>query len=89
MRGEFIRGWDDGRGVDSGRAFGNAQGHAFESHVHSFIIWGPGAAGTFTNSTKVAATITDAASVNTVSTNTNGSTETRPRNLSLLACIKT
>lgn len=25
LRGEFIRGWDDGRGVDSGRAFGSAQ----------------------------------------------------------------
>lgn len=25
LRGEFMRGWDDGRGVDSGRAFGSAQ----------------------------------------------------------------
>lgn len=25
LRGEFTRGWDDGRGVDSGRAFGSAQ----------------------------------------------------------------
>lgn len=25
LRGEFPRGWDDGRGVDSGRAFGSAQ----------------------------------------------------------------
>jgi phage-related tail fiber protein len=25
LRGEFIRGWDDGRSVDSGRAFGSAQ----------------------------------------------------------------
>ena len=25
MRGEFPRGWDDGRGVDSGRSFGAAQ----------------------------------------------------------------
>ena len=25
MRGEFPRGWDDGRGVDSGRSFGSAQ----------------------------------------------------------------
>lgn len=27
LRGEFLRGWDDSRGVDSGRAFGTAQGH--------------------------------------------------------------
>lgn len=25
LRGEFVRGWDDGRGVDAGRAFGSAQ----------------------------------------------------------------
>lgn len=25
LRGEFIRGWDNGRGVDSGRSFGSAQ----------------------------------------------------------------
>jgi microcystin-dependent protein len=25
LRGEFLRGWDDGRGVDTGRAFGSAQ----------------------------------------------------------------
>ena len=25
LRGEFIRGWDNGRGVDAGRAFGSAQ----------------------------------------------------------------
>lgn len=25
LRGEFIRGWDDGRGIDSGRAFGSLQ----------------------------------------------------------------
>ena len=25
LRGEFLRGWDDGRGVDSGRSFGTAQ----------------------------------------------------------------
>ena len=28
LRGEFIRGWDDGRGVDASRAFGSAQGYA-------------------------------------------------------------
>ena len=25
LRGEFLRGWDDGRGLDSGRVFGTAQ----------------------------------------------------------------
>ena len=26
LRGEFLRGWDDSRGADTGRAFGSAQG---------------------------------------------------------------
>jgi microcystin-dependent protein len=34
LRGEFIRGFDDGRGVDSGRVFGTAQADMFESHTH-------------------------------------------------------
>lgn len=35
LRGEFIRGWDDGRGVDSGRALLSSQGHALEDHAHA------------------------------------------------------
>jgi len=35
LRGEFIRGWDDGRAVDTGRVFGSAQGEAIQSHNHS------------------------------------------------------
>ncbi|SDE41811.1 phage tail-collar fiber domain-containing protein [Paraburkholderia lycopersici] len=34
MRGEFPRGWDDGRGADGNRAFGSAQSHSFASHAH-------------------------------------------------------
>lgn len=29
LRGEFIRGWDDGRGIDTGRALLNWQPHNF------------------------------------------------------------
>jgi phage-related tail fiber protein len=31
LRGEFLRGWDDARGVDSGRGFGSAQGDAIRN----------------------------------------------------------
>ena len=31
LRGEFMRGWDDGRGIDHGRAFGSAQGDAIRN----------------------------------------------------------
>lgn len=35
LRGEFIRGWDDGRGVDGGRALGSSQDGALQSHTHT------------------------------------------------------
>jgi len=35
LRGEFLRSWDDSRGVDSGRAFGSAQADAVLNHTHS------------------------------------------------------
>ena len=35
LRGEFVRGWDDGRGVDSGRSFASAQGDQNKQHNHS------------------------------------------------------
>lgn len=31
LRGEFIRGWDDGRGIDSGRTLGSVQGDAIRN----------------------------------------------------------
>ena len=36
LRGEFIRGFDNGRGVDSGRSINNPQGSANQSHNHSY-----------------------------------------------------
>ncbi|MFW2585538.1 tail fiber protein [Aliarcobacter butzleri] len=35
LRGEFIRGWDNGRGLDTGRTFGSKQVDQFESHSHT------------------------------------------------------
>ena len=31
LRGEFVRGWDDGRGIDRGRVLGSAQGDAIRN----------------------------------------------------------
>ncbi|WP_240043082.1 tail fiber protein [Photorhabdus luminescens] len=36
LRGEFIRGWDDGRGVDPGRVCGSWQADLLASHEHSY-----------------------------------------------------
>lgn len=33
-RGEFLRGWDHGRGVDAGRAIGSLQADSLKSHFH-------------------------------------------------------
>ncbi|CBJ37902.1 putative side tail fiber protein fragment (pseudogene); e14 prophage (stfE) [Ralstonia solanacearum CMR15] len=38
LRAEFLRGWDDGRGVDSGRAFGSSQVQAMSAHQHRMPI---------------------------------------------------
>ncbi|MEL9846102.1 tail fiber protein [Escherichia coli] len=34
LRGEFIRGWDDGRGIDPGRSILSEQGYATGDHAH-------------------------------------------------------
>lgn len=42
-RGEFLRGWDHGRGVDAGRELGSAQVDAMQGHYHSPVrTAGPG-----------------------------------------------
>ena len=35
LRGEFVRGWDDSRGVDSGRSFASSQSSANLQHNHT------------------------------------------------------
>jgi phage-related tail fiber protein len=83
LRGEFARGWDDGRGIDSGRTFGSAQGHAFASHTHTYT-----ASGASGNSVTGGPTpINDGGQ--TLNTGAQGAAaETRPRNIALLAIIK-
>ncbi len=39
LRGEFIRGWDDGRGVDAGRGILSIQGWLTGSHYHNIRSW--------------------------------------------------
>jgi microcystin-dependent protein len=90
LRGEFMRGWDDGRGVDTGRAFGSAQADQFKAHTHTPLNGNSfmtnttlGAEGLF-NFGSGAAVYTGIVST----TSSVGGTETRPRNIALLACIK-
>ena len=85
LRGEFIRGWDDARGVDSGRSFGSFQSHQFEDHAHSYNYWNAGGFGS-ANAAQRADTSASGLTTNNASSGNRG-TETRPRNIALLACI--
>ena len=84
LRGEFLRGWDDGRGIDSGRAFGSAQADELKSHSHTRTTYASFASNTASPGTYPAV----GSFWNNVSTGSTGGTETRPRNIALLACIK-
>lgn len=83
LRGEFIRGWSDGHTVDSGRTLGSNQADSLKSHFHNYLS--NGAAG---NSVTGGPTAINDGQQNT-DTDPFGGDETRPRNVSLLACIKT
>ncbi len=91
LRGVFVRGWDNGRGVDIGRNFGTFQEDDFETHNHTPIYLGGsnqdiGDPGQYvlTNSAEYNGiqTIANSATANT------GGTETRPKNLALMYVIK-
>ena len=84
LRGEFIRGWvNDKAGVDDGRTLGSFQGDQFAEHNHSAPA-GPAAVsgGQLGGGSRVSDS-------GLATTNNSGSgTETRPRNIALLYCIK-
>ena len=96
LRGEFVRGWDGGRGIDSSRAFGSAQGDEFRSHKHALPISG-NADEMFENlsdTKRIRVTLVNDSDWNNVfgyhkdDYTASGGTETRPRNIALLPIIK-
>ncbi|WP_346354998.1 phage tail protein [Azotosporobacter soli] len=80
LRGEFVRGFDDGRGIDGNRALGSWQNDMLRSHQHTFP------AGDVSGGPALQANRT--IGYNTAHTTFVGGEETRPRNIALLACIK-
>jgi microcystin-dependent protein len=91
LRGEFIRGWDDGRGIDSGRALNSTpQLDQFQSHLHG-VGATAGPAGTAGYISAGAGHVSDSTSPSTDGANGTPrvGTETRPRNIALLMCIFT
>jgi hypothetical protein len=81
FRGEFLRVWDAGRGADPGRGLGTWQDSENRSHTHTF---GPspkiGTGGGYSGVNGV--------NGNVSVTDPSGGTESRPRNISVLALIK-
>jgi phage-related tail fiber protein len=89
MRGDFVRGWDNGRGVDSGRSLASWQAQSVQRHSHQRNAygypnggWGSGPYGQALNGWNNGFfDIYDSA------WNLQAD-ETRPRNVALLACMK-
>ena len=124
LRGEFIRYWDDARGVDTGRTFGSFQDQDYLSHnhgvtdpghthggstsstgahTHSYSMAGADGGGggnvafgsgyNYSSSNTSSAgthshTLSISAATTGISISASGGTETRPRNLAMLYCIK-
>lgn len=96
LRGEFIRGWDNGRGVDPSRSFASVQTSANIAHNHGYpgddqLAYASGVAA-WSGVTRGAFSY-DARSVlggggQIWETTTDGLTESRPRNIALFAIIK-
>ncbi len=87
LRGEFVRGFDDGRGVDAGRVFGSAQVDELKSHKHTVIdpiVWinvGGGSDPSVWNIDVPNTTLSR-------ETEASGGVETRPRNVAMTYAIK-
>jgi microcystin-dependent protein len=95
MRGQFARGWDNGAGVDSGRAFGSEQTDtvgAFSATINgAFQGWDVGGTpiGGSTGNRLGAQVSSSPQTATTISYAFSGGSETRPKNVALLYIIKT
>lgn len=90
LQGEFIRGYDQTRGVDPGRWIGHAQGDAFQAHQHNYEDFANGAGGGYDGSgtARPMRTTSGIAQAEGYSV-PRIADETRPRNVAQRLCIKT
>ncbi len=99
LRGYHLRGFDDGRGIDTGRTLGSVQADQFAAHTHG--VTDPGHThgykkpdgGTLSpqaNATTNTASnsVTDSAVTGITIQSAGTGTETRVKNIALTACIK-
>ena len=93
-RGEGIRGWDHGRGVDNGRAINSAQGGSIEAHTHSYsrgtvsTSGGSAYSSGMTQNPPFSFVSSVSSGTTGATTGTSGSTETRMRNLAAMFILK-
>jgi len=97
LRGEFIRGWDNGKGTDSGRTFASSQ----TDNANSISQFNSSGSGQITGSSFTVTVPTDGSYSSYLSMDgrlttygqgairfqTNG-IETRPRNIAMMYCVK-
>jgi microcystin-dependent protein len=96
LQGEFIRGWDKDRGIDPKRTVGSNQTDSVAKHTHPYKDMASNSSANYVRNaqgsgvtTQFDIVVRSEADVNrTTSNNTTGGTETRPRNIALLGCIK-
>ena len=95
LRSEFVRGWDNGRGVDAGRALGSAQLDQFQGHHHEILYKNTGQpGGNLSTALQTQATtgIDENEVRQPITDSVNGAprhgAETRPRNIALMFIIK-
>ena len=101
LRGEFIRGWDNSRGVDSGRTLGSTQSDENKSHNHTITdpghnhqvninVYQQGAGpNASTDMANRNGNTTSSTSTTGISLAASGGTESRPRNVAMMYVIKT
>ncbi|PZW86743.1 tail collar domain [Pseudomonas sp. 2848] len=103
-RGEFLRGWDHGRGVDSGRTIGSWAGDTLLDHHHAVIsadagtgrmpyeanVAGSASGNLGATAMAAGSSVLHATLVSSVfgPTVAKGGTETRPRSLAVMWCVK-
>lgn len=83
-RGEFLRGWDHGRGVDAGRALGSWQADEFKAHSHMV----PNNPGNSQSGGSQDGGEGNSGYYEGSRTAVEGGAETRPRNLAVMWCVK-
>lgn len=102
LRGEFLRFWDNGRGVDPGRVFGSFQAGGIQSHSHGvtdsghahttnapFFSYTSASSGANVTAINTVGSANVDAAFTGISIQATGGTETRPRNIAYSPIIKT